>query len=62
MAARTLETDKDIEEAIRIAASRDTEALKRVRAESDAFRKEMAKKYGNRDIAVQLIHDARNGE
>lgn len=60
MAARTFETDKAIEEAVRLATSQDKDALKRIRDESDAFRQEMRKKYGTRDISVELIHAARN--
>jgi putative heme iron utilization protein len=64
MDAHTRESSRDIEEAIMAvtADSRDPKAVQRLRAESDAFRLEMHKKYGDRDIAVQLIQAARSDE
>jgi hypothetical protein len=47
-------TNKDLDEAIKAVAAdaRDPQAMQRLRAEPDAFRSEMRKQYGDRDIAV----------
>jgi hypothetical protein len=64
MDAKVAETDLELEEAIRIVLSgkKDSEDLKRLRAQADQICREMGAKYGHRKIAVDLIRAARDEE
>ena len=56
--------DREIEEIIQLVTSgkTDAEALRLARERGDAIRKEMRAKYGDRNIAVELIREARDDD
>jgi predicted thioredoxin/glutaredoxin len=62
MSTQTLEVNKDVEEVVRLitSGSKDPEAWRRVRERADRFCEEMRKKYGVREIAVDLVREARD--
>ena len=45
---------------LKMSGGKDDELLARARARADQIRDEMAAKYGHRQIAVELIRQARN--
>jgi hypothetical protein len=55
-------TDREFEELVKdvLAGKKESEIIRRAREQGDALREEMRKKYGHRDIAVQLIREARD--
>jgi hypothetical protein len=64
MIPKLAETDIELEEALRLVLTgpKDSEELRRAREQSDQFRREIRAKYGPRDIAVELVQKARDGE
>jgi hypothetical protein len=64
MDAKISQTDQELEEAIRLVLSgnKHSEELKRARERGDEFRRQMRAKYGPRNIAVELVQKARDGE
>jgi len=45
-----------------LAGKKDHPLVQRAREKGDALRKQMRAKYGNRNIAVKLVREARNDE
>lgn len=64
MSTHVADSDREIDEIVRLvsSASKDPAALKLARQRADAIRQEMRAKYGDRDIAVDLVHEARDGQ
>jgi len=64
MDATLQEADKVLEEyfELMISGQKDVELLTRARERADQIHKEMAAKYGHRNIAVDLVGEARDDE
>jgi hypothetical protein len=64
MSTQTADLDREIDEIVRLvsATSKDPAALQLARQRADAIRQEMRVKYGDRNIAVELVHEARDGQ
>ena len=63
MSTHVADADREIDEIVRLvaAASKDPAALQLAKQRADAIRQEMRAKYGDRNIAVELVHEARDG-
>ena len=64
MSTHIADADREIDEIVRLvsATSKDPAALQLARQRADAIRQEMRAKYGDRNIAVELVHEARDGQ
>jgi hypothetical protein len=64
MDAKMLETDPEIDRALRLLISdnKDSEELQQARERGDEYRRQMRAKYGERNIAVELIREIRDEE